>query len=127
MQKTGVLIGAMLFGVSLSAGDAIAGDAARGEQVFKRCEACHTLDAGGANTNGPNLHGLFGRTAGTFEGYAEFSAAMTGSGVVWTAETLDQFLAKPKQLIPDNTMSFTALRNASQREDLIAYLEQATK
>ncbi len=127
MRKGNMWIDALLLGAWLAAGDAIAGDATRGENVFKRCEACHTLDPGGENTNGPNLHGLFGRTAGTFEGYAEFSEAMTGSGVVWTKETLDAFLAKPKQLVPDNTMSFSALRNAKQREDLIAYLEQATK
>ena len=127
MRSNSIAIGGLLLlAGSLTGGPALAGDPARGEKVFKRCQACHTLEAGGATTRGPNLHGLFGREAGT-AGYDKYSEAFKTSGIVWTAETLDEFLAKPKQLIPGNTMAFSRLRKEDQRADLIAYLEQATK
>jgi cytochrome c len=117
------VVSAMAVGVA-SSGQAA--DPAQGEQVFKKCERCHTLNPGGAQKEGPNLHGMFGRKAGTTPGWT-YSEAMKNSNVVWTKETLDAFLAKPKELIPGNTMNFMGLRKPEEREAVIAYLEHATK
>jgi len=101
------------------------GDAKAGQRVFNQCRACHTLDPG-KNRVGPSLAGVFGRKAGTLEGF-NFSKAMRESGVVWDEETLDQYLAKPRDFMPGNRMSFAGLRKPEQRADLIAYLKEATK
>jgi cytochrome c len=101
------------------------GDAVRGEARFKECAACHRLDAG-ANEVGPSLHGLFLRKAGEL-GDFRYSPAMKRSGVAWTAETLDRYLADPQALIPANRMPYAGLSSASDRADLIAYLQKATQ
>lgn len=128
MRKT-VLVTAMLAAtLGLSAGPAMAaGDAANGQRVFGQCRACHSL-TDGENRVGPHLAGLFGREAGSVEGYA-YSPAMKGSGVVWDAASLDSHLAQPKDFIPGNKMGLVFARgvaNAQDREDLIAYLREAT-
>jgi cytochrome c len=101
-----------------------AGDAAKGEKVFAKCKACHTTEAG-KNRVGPSLAGLFGRTAGTVEGY-KYSDPMKGSGIVWSDETVSQYLEAPKTFIPGNKMAFPGLKKPEDRDDVIAYLKQAT-
>jgi cytochrome c len=101
------------------------GDAARGEARFKDCAACHRLDAG-ANEVGPSLHGIFSRKAGELADF-RYSPAMKRSGVSWTAETLDKYLADPQTFIPANRMPYAGISNASDRADLIAYLQRATQ
>jgi cytochrome c len=101
-------------------------DPGKGEKVFNKCKACHTLGAGEKNKVGPNLHGVFGRAAGTVEGF-KYSKAMMDSGVVWSEETLDAYLTKPRDFIPKNKMTFAGLKKDDQRADLIAYLKEATK
>ena len=101
-----------------------AGDAANGEKVFAKCKACHTTEAG-KNRVGPTLAGLFGRTAGTVEGF-KYSDAMKNSGVVWDDETLSKYLEAPKSFIAGNKMAFPGLKSPQDREDVIAYLKQAT-
>jgi cytochrome c len=101
------------------------GDAARGEARFKDCAACHRLDAG-ANEVGPSLHGIFSRKAGALADF-RYSPAMKRSGVSWTAETLDKYLADPQTFIPANRMPYAGISNASDRADLIAYLQRATQ
>ncbi|HZP68737.1 MAG TPA: cytochrome c family protein [Pseudolabrys sp.] len=101
------------------------GDLARGEAHFKECAACHKL-AAGANEVGPSLHGLFSRKAGEL-GDFRYSPAMKRSGVNWTAETLDKYLADPQAFIPANRMPYAGMSNAADRADLIAYLQKATQ
>ena len=101
-----------------------AGDAAKGEREFRACRSCHQL-AEGLNGVGPSLSSLFGATAGEVEGF-DYSDAMARSGIVWTEETLDAFLANPKDLVSGTTMGYRGQRNGDKRADLIAYLAQET-
>jgi cytochrome c len=109
-----------------AAGAAFAGgDARRGEAAFADCAACHATTAGEAGV-GPNLHGLFERKAGTLADF-RYSPAMKRSGLVWTAQTLDTFLADPQKAVPANRMPYAGMADAGDRADLIAYLQQATR
>ena len=101
------------------------GDTANGEKIFKKCKACHALEAG-KNKVGPSLAGVFGRTAGTGEGF-KYSEAMVDSGIVWDEATLDSFLAKPKDVVPKTRMAFPGLKEEQDRMDVIAYLKEATQ
>lgn len=100
------------------------GDPARGKAIFEQCAACHALDD--PKPAGPSLKGVFGRKAGSRDDY-RYSAAMTRSGVVWEAATLDAYIANPQDYIKGNRMSFAGVTGQSDRDDLIAYLEQATR
>ncbi len=101
------------------------GDAAKGEKIFKKCKACHSLEAGKKKV-GPSLAGLFGRTAGMVDGF-KYSKAMKGSGIVWDEATLEEFLTKPKAFVPKTRMAFPGLKKEQDRADVIAYLMEATK
>ena len=115
-----------LFMTLLPAGVARAdGDAARGEAKFQDCAACHRLEAG-ANNVGPSLHGVFTRKAGELTDF-RYSPAIKRSGIIWTPETLDKFVADPQAAAPRNRMPYAGMANASDRADLIAYLQKATK
>lgn len=102
------------------------GDAAKGEKLFNRCKACHTVEKGGADRQGPNLHGVIGRKAGTKEGY-NYSKAMKSADIVWDEAALDSYITDPRGFIPGNKMIFAGIKSEAQRADLIAYLKQATQ
>jgi cytochrome c2 len=101
------------------------GDAARGEAKFQDCAACHKLEAG-ANNVGPSLHGVFTRKAGELADF-RYSPAIKRSGITWTPETLDTFIADPQAVVPGNRMPYAGMAGASDRADLVAYLQKATK
>ena len=101
------------------------GDLENGRRAFARCRSCHTIAEGGSNTTGPNLYGLFGRTAGTHPRY-NYSKALKAAGFAWDAQKLDQWLSGPRTFLPGNKMSFAGLPDASDRRDVIAYLKVET-
>lgn len=116
----------MMNGPMMQQGQNASADAS-GEKVFKDdCSACHTLGKGETGGVGPNLHGLIGRKAASIEGF-DYSKGMRGSGIVWSAETLDKFLADPGADVPGTEMPVSGVKDAGERKALIAYLEQATK
>lgn len=111
--------------VALS-GVAEAADIEAGKTVFNRCKACHKLEEGGHTTLGPSLHGLWGRKAGTLEGYS-YSEAMKNSGVTWDDDTLAKYLRDPKTFIAGNKMAFPGIKDDTEIVNLLAYLKEATK
>lgn len=100
------------------------GDVAKGEKLFKRCAACHSVTADGASKAGPNLHDVVGRTTGTLEGfkYSDAMVKLGAEGHVWTPEELDKFIENPKKLVPGTKMSFPGLKKPEDRADVVAYL-----
>ena len=96
-------------------------DAARGEQVYVRCLACHAL---AYDRVGPRHCGLFGRLAGSVPGF-DYSSAMKSSNITWNEKTLDRFLAKPLAMVPGSTMTYDGVPDPNERVDLIAYLKRA--
>jgi len=95
------------------------GDPVHGQQVYKVCAACHAIEKNGA---GPKHQGILGRTAGTVPDY-RYSPALQKSGIVWTDETLDKWLADPQAVVPGTKM-FYALESAQDRADVIEFLKQ---
>jgi cytochrome c len=100
------------------------GDAARGEKRFEECVACHALEKGKESV-GPDLHGVFGRKAAGSD--FRYSPALKRSGIVWSEQTIDSFIADPQAVVPGNRMPFAGIPDASARADLIAYLVKTFK
>ena len=125
MRTSGIASLLIAGALALGGQSALAQDAAKGEKVYKKCKACHSLEAGKRKV-GPSLNGIFGRTAGTLDGF-KYSKAMVESGIVWDAETISAYMADPKGYIPKNRMAFPGLKKEADRANLIAYLKEATK
>jgi cytochrome c2 len=114
-------------GFGLSVTPALAsGDVAAGEKVFKKCKACHVVDAEKHKT-GPHLVNIMGRTAGSADGFKKYSDAMKSSGIVWNEETLDAYLENPKAYVKGTRMAFAGLRKEEDRVNVIAYLKSYSK
>lgn len=100
----------------------LAADIKAGEKVFKKCKACHVVDAE-KNKTGPHLVNIMGRKAGTLESYTKYSKAMVAADVIWDETTLDAYLEKPKKYIKGTKMAFAGLRKEKDRLNVIAYLK----
>jgi cytochrome c len=99
-----------------------AADISRGERTFKgQCATCHTIDDGGANGTGPNLHGVVGAAKHHLADF-NYSAAMTDLGGIWTYEDLNHWLENPSSFARGTSMSFAGLRKDPDRINVIAYL-----
>jgi cytochrome c len=96
-------------------------DLANGESKFALCSTCHTLPAGGPNMTGPNLHGVFGRKAGTSPGFT-YSDTIKATGWTWDAAHIDSWITDPKVAAPGTKMTFAGLKDPKDRTDVIAYL-----
>lgn len=123
-------------GVVTGAPAQAAGDVKKGKKVFAKCKACHKTVAGKKGV-GPNLNGLFGRTAGTLAKfkYSKDMKAAGAKGLVWNEKTLFTYLQNPKPFVGSfigkkkakTRMVFKGLKKAKDRANLIAYLKEATK
>lgn len=120
-----VKIGTMVAALALAANAANAADADHGKALFVECASCHALNAGGDGV-GPGLKGLFGRKSGSLEDF-RYSAGMRRANITWNAQTLDAYLTDPQKEVPGNRMPYSGMPSASDRADLIAYLQTATK
>jgi len=95
-------------------------DVAKGAKIFGKCKACHKLEEG-ANATGPYLFGVVGRDVATADGFS-YSSAMQEHGGQWTPERMNEFLTKPKEVVPGTKMGFAGLKKMTDRANVIAYL-----
>src|SRR3989475_5429500 len=100
----------------------VEGTPSRGAAVFGQCVACHSVESG-VHLTGPSLARVWGRRAGTVEGFTRYSEPLKHAAVVWDAATLDRWLEDPQTVVPHNLMTFPGLKDARQRADLVAYLK----
>jgi len=98
-----------------------AGDPAEGRKVYRKCQGCHSPDAG-RNLVGPSLAGVVGRKAAAVSGF-NYSDAMKRSNIVWTRDKLEAYLKAPQVLVPGNKMPFPGLKSEHDLDDVVAYLE----
>ena len=96
-------------------------DPAKGEQVFKKCAACHNAEPGGANALGPALFGVMGNPVAGHPGFA-FSDALKSKGGSWNWETMSEWLSNPKKFAPGTKMTFAGLSKPEDRANVMAFL-----
>ena len=97
-----------------------------GAAVFKKCGACHTAEAGGANKTGPNLHNIVGAEIANHNGF-KTTDSLNGIGGTWTYEKLEDYLENPKRLAPKGSMSFAGLKKPQERAAMIKFLMSVTE
>lgn len=96
----------MMSGFALMIAGAAHAAAEDGAALFvKNCQTCHIIARDGPLRTGPPLRGVLGRKAGSVQGF-NYSAGLKASGITWTKETLDQWLAFPKKMVRDTTMLY---------------------
>jgi cytochrome c len=105
---------------------AFAQDRTRGQKLFEDCRACHAVERGGSQSVGPDLHGVFGRKAGALDDF-RYSPALKRSGITWTPQALDAYVADPQKAVPQNRMPYAGMPEAGDRADLILYMQEAFK
>jgi cytochrome c len=104
---------------------AYAADPVRGEQLWRKCASCHTLEANGRNRAGPRLHGVIGRAAGSVPDY-KYSDALKNSGIVWDLNTLDAYIKDAEGFVPGTKM-YGGLSQDADRADLLEFLKNASR
>jgi cytochrome c len=124
-QRVGLLIAALSAQIVL-ASPAAAQTPARGRILFLRCSSCHDISSGPSPKIGPNLKDVVGRRAGSLAGY-NYSPAMKAQTFVWDPAHLDLWLTSPSTLVPGTAMAFAGLPSETDRQAVIAYLEDPTK
>jgi cytochrome c2 len=101
------------------------GQLKRGRLLFLYCQACHYITPSSVQKVGPNLHGLMGNAAATAPGYESYSDDLRNSGIVWTTETLNQFLKQPTAMVPGTTMAvFAGMASDADRNALVYFMEK---
>ena len=109
--------------IATSTGAGLAQDVEKGANVFKQCQACHSIGPGAQNKIGPELNGLDGRKAGSVPNYS-YSDANKNSGIVWGEQTFKEYIKDPRAKIPGTKMIFPGIKNEQQANDLWAYIKQ---
>jgi cytochrome c len=102
------------------------GNASRGERLYRACDACHSPEPN-RNMTGPSLAEVWNRKAGSLASFPRYSPALKSSGIIWTDDTLNEWIKDPQHFIPGNTMTFVGMKDARQRADLLAFLKDATR
>ena len=102
------------------------GDVTRGERMYRACVACHSLEPN-RNMTGPSLAEIWNRKAGSLASFPRYSSALRSSGIIWTDDTLDEWIKDPQHFVPGNTMTFPGMKDARQRADLLAFLKDAVQ
>ena len=131
------IIALTMLGIGLAASASAEGDPAKGERVYKKCRACHSIVPGETKKMGPNLFGIVGRQAGTGDyNYSDSLVEAGEAGLNWSEETLDAYIKDAKSFLADlleirkskvrDKMNFK-LRNDGQRADVIAYLQSLSE
>ncbi len=125
MRKEKIVAVALAAAIALASGTAMAaGDADKGKKVFKKCKACHSIQAG-KNKVGPSLAGIVGRKAGTATGFKRYKG-MKGADWTWDEALIDEYLTDPKKFAKARTGKKTSmtvkLKKAADRANVIAYL-----
>jgi cytochrome c len=115
LKKIGLALGAVLLAAPLAA------NAADAPAAFNQCKACHKVEAG-KNGVGPSLFGVFGRKAGSAEGFS-YSPAMASAGFNWDAAKLTAYIADPKATVPGNKMAFAGLKKPEDVAAVVEYLK----
>ena len=105
----------------------IVGDTDRGQMLFAKCRTCHYPEKIVGHSNGPNLHDIFNKRAGSQPGFDYYSDELKQMGFIWTPELLDIWLANGEKFLPNSTMMFLTIGEAQDRADIIAYLQQFTE
>ena len=113
---------AILLIATIGSNQTLAGDAAKGEKIFKKCKACHVVNEE-KNKTGPHLVNIIDKPAASDASYRKYSKAMKNSGFVWDEATLDGYLAAPKKYLKGTKMAFAGLRKEKDRADIIAYFK----
>jgi cytochrome c len=115
--------GALIACIALLSSSVLANaqDAANGEEIYKKCRACHQVGETAKNAVGPNLNGLFGRKSGTIEGF-NYSEANKTSGIVWDEKNFANYIKDPRAAMPGNKMAFAGIKDEKDVADLTAFL-----
>ena len=128
LRAAQVVVSVLGLTLPCTTGQAEPGNALRGERVFQRCFACHSVDPNEKlKLQGPTLHKIVGRPAAAIADF-DYSVAMkskAGAGLVWDVETLERYIADPDSVVPGTNMSAPPLRDEQERADLLAYLARS--
>jgi cytochrome c len=93
-----------------------------GEKLFRgTCIGCHSI---ACNRSGPRLKDLFGRKAGAVEDFKGYSDALKKSGIIWSEQSLDEFLSDPGKMVPGTAMSIVSVKNQKERREIIAFIKK---
>jgi cytochrome c2 len=111
--------------VSVTSNHSNSSDAGRGKAIFSQCIACHSINKD-ENKIGPSLHAIFGRKAGAVETFTHYSVAMRSSKLIWSEESLREFLNSPQQFLPGTSMPFGGVKDEGALNDLLEFLRIET-